>query len=163
MISCAQCQTYLIAYVQRDIGPTLSHLMADHLDHCDACYRLFWQEKRLVNDLQLVMPTIGHDRAPSFERVWTAIQMQSVQRSYPSLQYGIAMLSITLLMLLPFALGKGNQVLAAPPTQPPPIVRIVPRGTIATDESIAVAYKINQTPAPADPPSIISINAISTP
>ncbi|MCA0453381.1 MAG: hypothetical protein LCI00_05350 [Chloroflexi bacterium] len=104
-------------------------------------------------------------KPPAFEQVWRATQAEKTRRttSRYSMRYGMVMLIVTVLVLLPFAIGKSNHVFAEPPTQPPPLVRITPDGTAATQESVSVAFDIQQTPAPARPPVTLTLDAISTP
>lgn len=165
MISCKQCQKHIIAYVNHELSPKLRDQVAGHLDHCETCYALYLQHRQTSYDLRRVMPLVGNYRPPSFERIWTATRRDSTRRTtnYP-VRYGMAMLAITLLLLVPFALGRTNQVLAEPPTQPvAPLTRVTPNVTTPTDEGILVAFEISQTPAPANLPSTLKLDAISTP
>lgn len=165
MISCKQSQKHMSAYIQRNLPPQLQWQVSQHIHHCQNCYAVYLEEKRLITDLRRVVPKIGSGQPPAFERVWKATQAASVRRSPPqySLRYGMAMLVITFLLLIPFAMGKGNQVFAEPPTQPAPLVRVTPNGTAAIQEGVSVAFEIRQTPAPARPPVTLPVDAISTP
>jgi anti-sigma factor RsiW len=165
MISCKHCQKHLIAYINHELSPKMRNQVAQHLDQCEACYALYLQHKRMANELRRVMPLVGNNRPPAFDRVWAAARLDAVRRTtnYYPLRYGMAMLAITVLLLIPFALGRTNQVLAEPPTQPAPLLRITPNGTAATEDGVAVAFEISQTPAPAKLPSTLPLNAISTP
>jgi hypothetical protein len=165
MISCKQCQKHVMGYIQRDLEPQLNWQVSQHIHQCENCYAVYQEEKRLLADLRRVVPKIGNDQPPAFERVWKATRAASVHRSTPqySLRYGMAMLIVTFLLLIPFAIGKGNQVFAGPPTQPAPLIRITPNGTAATQEGVSVAFEIQQTPAPAHPPVTLPVDAISTP
>jgi len=165
MISCKQCQKHVIGYINHELSPKLRDQVAKHLDQCEFCYSLYLQHKRITNELNRVMPLVGNYRPPSFERVWNATRLDAARRTsnYYPLRYGMAMVAITVLLLIPFALGRTNQVLADPPTQPAPLLRLTPNVTAATDEGISVAFEISQTPAPAKMPSTLTLNAISTP
>ncbi|MBI1278027.1 MAG: hypothetical protein GC179_07860 [Anaerolineaceae bacterium] len=111
------------------------------------------------------IPIINSGRPPTFDRVWAAARLDAVRRTsnYYPLRYGMAMVAITILLLIPFALGRSNQVLAEPPTQPAPLLRVTPNGTVATEQGVSVAFEISQTPAPAKLPVTLHLDVISTP
>ena len=165
MISCKQCQQHLVGYVNHELSPKMRDKVARHLDECEACYVVYLQHKRTATELRRVMPLVGNHRPPTFERVWAAARLETVRRTsnYYPLRYGMAMVAITILLLIPFALGRTNQVLAEPPTQPAPLQRVTPNVTAATEEGVSVAFEISQTPAPAKIPSTSPLDAISTP
>ncbi len=166
MISCKQCQDHLVGYVHHELSPTLHRRVSEHLDGCESCYAAFLEHKRSVSELRRVIPMVSSGRPPSFERVWAAASADAVRRTsnYYPLRYGMVMLAISVLLLMPFAFGRTSQVLAEPPTQPAPLLRVTPSVTAATDTGVAVAYKISQTPAPAKLPSTsLPIDVISTP
>ncbi|MEP6986984.1 MAG: hypothetical protein ABI970_15365, partial [Chloroflexota bacterium] len=120
---------------------------------------------RANNELRRVMPLVGNNRPPTFDRVWATMRLDTARRTtnYYPLRYGMAMLAITILLMIPFALGRTNQVLAEPPTQPAPLLRVTPNVTAATEDGVSVAFEISQTPAPARLPSTLPLDAISTP
>ena len=165
MISCKQCQKHVIAYINHDLSPKIRNQVAQHLDQCEACYALYLQHKQTTRELRRVMPLLGNNRPPAFDRVWAAARLDAARRTsnYYPLRYGMAMLAITFLLLIPVALGRTNHVLAEPPTQPAPLLRVTPNVTAATEEGVSVAFEISQTPAPAKLPSTLSLDAISTP
>jgi len=165
MISCKHCQKHLVAYINHELSPKMRNQVSQHLDQCEACYALYLQHKQVTYELRRVLPLLGKNRPPTFDRVWAAARLDEARRTtnYYPLRYGMAMLAITLLLLIPFALGRTNQVLAEPPTQPAPLLRVTPNVTAATEEGVSVAYEISQTPAPAKLPSTLPLDAISTP
>jgi anti-sigma factor RsiW len=165
MISCNQCQKHLIAYSSHELSPKMRAKVAQHLDHCESCYALYLQHKRTSSELRRVMPLVGNRRPPTFDRVWAAVRLDASRRTsnYYPLRYGMAMIAITVLLLIPFALGRTNQVLAEPPTQPAPVLRVTPNVTAATEEGASIAFEISQTPAPAKIPSTLALDAINTP
>lgn len=165
MISCKHCRKHFIAYINHDLSPKVRGRVAQHLDQCEACYALYSYHKRATNDLGRTMPLVGNHRLPPFDRVWAAVRRDATSRSnqYYPLRYGMAMLAITFLLLIPFALGRTNQVLAELPTQPAPLLRATPDVTTATEEGVSVAFEISQTPAPARLPSTLLLDAIRTP
>jgi hypothetical protein len=165
MISCKQCQKHLVSYMNHQLSPKMRNNVARHLDECEACYVIYLQYKRTTTELRRVMPLVGSYRPPTFEQVWTAARLETARRTsnYYPLRYGMAMVAITILLLIPFALGRTNQVLAAPPTQPAPLLRVTPNVTAATEDGVSVAFEISQTPAPAKIPSTLPLDAISTP
>lgn len=165
MISCKHCQKHLVTYIHRELPPKQHRKVAEHLDHCPICYALYLEHKRMANDLGRVVPTINAGRPPTFDRVWAAVRLDTARRTsnYYPLRYGMAMVAVTLLLLVPFALGRSSQVLAEPPTQPAPLLRVTPYSTVATEEGVSVAYEISQTPAPVKSPATLHVDAISTP
>ena len=165
MISCKYCQKHIVAYINHDLSPRMRNQVARHLDRCEVCYALYLQHKQTTHELCRIMPLVGDNPPPSFDRVWAAARLDAARRTtnYYPVRYGMVMLAVTLLILFPFALGRTNQVLAEPPTQPAPLLRVTPNVTAATEEGVAVAFEISQTPAPAKVPSTSSLNAISTP
>jgi len=165
MISCKQCQKHLVAYINHELSPKMRNHVSQHLDRCETCYALYLQHKQVTYELRRTLPLVGNNRPPAFDRVWAAARLDAVRRTtnYYPLRYGMAMLAITLLLLIPFALGRTNQVLAEPPTQPAPLLRVTPNVTAATEEGVSVAFEISQTPAPAKLPSTLPLDAISTP
>jgi predicted anti-sigma-YlaC factor YlaD len=165
MISCKRCQQLVVGYIHHELSPKQKRRVAEHLDHCESCYALYLGHKRVANELRHDIPLVGDGRPPSFDRVWTAVRIDAARRTsnYYPLRYGMAMIAITLLLLIPFALGRTNQVLAEPPTQPAPLIRVTPNSTVATEEGIAVAYEISQTPAPAKIPVTLHLDVVSTP
>ncbi len=165
MISCKYCQQHLVTYIHRELPPKQHRRVAEHLDRCETCYSLYLEHKRMVNDLGRIVPNISSGRAPTFDRVWAAARLDAARRTsnYYPLRYGMAMVAITVLLLIPFALGRSNQVLAEPPTQPAPLLRVTPNVTVATEEGVSVAFEISQTPAPAKLPVTLHLDVISTP
>ncbi len=165
MISCKQCQRHLVTYIHRELSPKQHRKVAEHLDHCETCFALYLGHKRMANELRRVVPLVGNGRAPTFDRVWAAARLDAARRTnnYYPLRYGMAMLAVTFLLLIPFALGRTNQVLAEPPTQPAPLLRVTPNVTVATEEGVSVAFEISQTPAPAKVPATLHLDVISTP
>lgn len=165
MISCKQCQKHLVAYINHELSPKMRNQVAQHLDQCETCYPIYLQHKRANSELQRVLPLVGNNRPPAFDRVWAAMRLDTARRTtnYYPLRYGMAMLAITILLMIPFALGRSNQVLAEPPTQPAPLLRATPNVTAATEDGVSVAFEISQTPAPARLPSTLPLDAISTP
>ncbi len=165
MISCKHCQKHLITYLHRDLPPNQQRKIGEHLDRCQTCYTLYLEHKRISSELGRTIPIINSGRPPTFDRVWAAARLDAVRRTsnYYPLRYGMAMVAITILLLIPFALGRSNQVLAEPPTQPAPLLRVTPNGTVATEQGVSVAFEISQTPAPAKLPVTLHLDVISTP
>ena len=165
MISCKYCQKHLVTYIHRELSPKQQRKVAEHLDRCETCYALYLEHKRMANELLRIVPTVSSGRPPAFDRVWAAARLDAARRTsnYYPLRYGMAMVAITVLLLIPFALGRTNQVLAEPPTQPAPLLRVTPNVTVATEEGVSVAFEISQTPAPEKSPATLHLDVISTP
>lgn len=166
MMTCKQCQNHVVRYVHNELPPSLFRRVAQHISQCETCYRIYIEHRGLANELRHVVQLANTGRPPSFERVWAASQAEALRRTsnYYPLRYGMFMLGISILLLVPFAFGGSNQVLAEPPTQPAPLLRTAPNVTPPTDNGIAVAFEISQTPVPAKLPSIsLPLDVISTP
>ena len=165
MISCQQTQRNIDAFIRRDLAPRLHWQIAKHIDTCESCYAAYNQRKQLMFELKRVVPIMSSGKLPAFEEVWQATQAEKLRHttSRYSMRYGMVMIFVTVLILLPFAVGKSNHVFAEPPTQPPPLVRITPDGAAATQASVLVAFDIQQTPVPARPPVTSTLDVISTP
>src|SRR4051794_29255149 len=103
MISCNHCQKHLVTYVHRELSPKQQRRVAEHLDLCETCYALYLEHKRIANELARIVPTIGSGRPPAFDRVWAATRLDAARRTsnYYPLRYGMAMVAITLVLLIP--------------------------------------------------------------
>ena len=137
-LSCNQCQKHLIAYIQHELSSVTRQRVARHVDTCSNCYRAYVDQQRLSRELHQAVPLIGQGKPPAFERVWAATRLdtRSGRRFSPaaySVRYGVVMLMVTLVLLLPFAMGKRVSTLASPPTQPSPLLerRFRPRSPSA--------------------------------
>lgn len=169
-LSCNQCQTHLVAYIQHELPLLTRQRMAHHLDTCTHCYEIYVDQQRLTRDLRQVVPLVGQGKPPPFERVWAAARLDTragrgAQAGY-TLRYSLVMLAVTLVLLLPFAMDRRSYTLASPPTQPSPLLqRATPNSTASLDSGISVAFQINETPAPKLQSTLTPLlpDAISTP
>jgi anti-sigma factor RsiW len=172
-INCGDCRSNLVAFLHGDVSPLLRRRVARHLDHCPSCYRLYLQELDLMRDLKHEMPLIGAGHQPNFDQVWAAIQHDILKpkRTVPRfhMRYGLAMLALVLVFLLPLTTGNQNLTLAAPPTQPAPLAEhATPSGTAlgTTETAIAVPSQTDQsqvTPEAPQQTSGPSLDVIRTP
>ncbi|MDM7461222.1 MAG: zf-HC2 domain-containing protein [bacterium] len=47
-MTCRRAQEYMEAYIMGDLAPKLADLLEAHLRECDACWRRYEQQKRLI-------------------------------------------------------------------------------------------------------------------
>jgi anti-sigma factor RsiW len=125
-ISCQRCQLQLIAYLNRELRPSMRERMARHLDTCPICYARFMQESQLASELQQEMPLVGRGQTPGFDQVWSAFQRggrgSSARSSFTqSIRYGWAVLAAAVMLVIPMTMGAQRVTLASAPTQPSPM------------------------------------------
>ena len=170
-LSCNQCQKHLVAYIQHELPSVTRQRVARHLDTCSNCYRAYIDQQHLSRDLSNVVPLMGAGKPPAFEQVWAATRTDTrsgrrFSSATYSVRYGVVMLVVTLVLLLPFAMGKRVSTLASPPTQPSPLIeRATPNSTDTINAGVAVAFQVNETPAPKLLSTLTPLlpDAISTP
>lgn len=171
-MSCKHCQKHLIAYIQRELPPAKRRTIARHLDTCATCYPIYREQLRMSSELTQFVPLVGQGKPPSFEKVWAATRLDTragrrFSSTTYSMRYGVVMLMITLMVLLPFAVGKHGSAFASPPTQPAPLLRLAtPISTETHSPGLTVAFQQDGTPAPIRLQSTLTPllpDAISTP
>src|SRR5687767_15006149 len=131
-IHCGECRLHLVAFLHGDVSPLLRRQVARHLDHCPDCYGLYLQELDLMRDLKREVPRIGAGHQPRFDQVWAAIQQDIVKPSMPRfhMRYGLAMVALMLVSLVPLTMGNTKLAFASPPPQPIPLTQhATPSGT----------------------------------
>ena len=172
-IQCGECRSHLVAFLHGDVSPLLRRRVARHLDHCPACYSLYLQELDLMRDLKRNVPLIGQGHQPSFDAIWAAIQTDIVKPK-PSLprfhmRYGLAMLALVTVFLVPLTLGNQNLTLASPPTQPVPLTQpATPKGTEpgVLETPVAISFLTDESQVTPEAPQSTagpSLDVISTP
>jgi predicted anti-sigma-YlaC factor YlaD len=159
MFSCKQCQKYLVAYIQRELKPAVQWRVARHLDRCKSCYQLYREHQQLTQDLRQTVPLIGNGYKPSFESLRVSKRYSQPPQFY-ALRYGLAVVVVVLMLIIPLTIGRPGLTLAAALTQP------APHTLAATPNNPAiiatVAFNVNQTPEPL-PREIPSLDVINTP
>lgn len=154
MITCKHCQQHLLAYQNRELSPRLSAKIRKHLESCDRCYSVLHQNQQLTRELQRQMRYQPSMQAtpPAFERVWTTLQTSPKHiesQRYHHVRYGLAMLVFSMIILIPFAIGRQSYTLASPPTQPSPLMSTFsPIASTPTVASTTIALHVGQTPEP---------------
>ncbi|NWG15030.1 MAG: zf-HC2 domain-containing protein [Chloroflexi bacterium] len=125
MMTCRECQKQLIAYIHGELSPHQRRRLAYHLDDCRTCYGIYRRERDLDRELRLNMPLIGQGGLPK-DRLWVSIQADlNRPRRRPALyqaRYGLAVVMAALALLFPWVMGRQEMALAAPPTQPAPLL-----------------------------------------
>jgi anti-sigma factor RsiW len=147
MITCRECQSHLVAYIHNELSPHLRRSVAYHLDDCPTCYTLYVQQRDLARDLQIAVPGIGRGEKPRFDRVWAAIQMDMEKPRRVSIfyrtRYGLALMAAALGLLFPWIISGQNVTLAAPPTQPAPLLAVQTAGVTApVSQGTAIALSV---------------------
>jgi anti-sigma factor RsiW len=153
-ISCQGCQSQLIAYLNRELRPSMRERMARHLDTCPTCYARFMQESQLASELQQGIPLVGRALTPSFDQVWSAFRRggrgsSTRSSTSQSIRYGWAMLAVAVMLVIPMTMGAQQVTLASAPTQPSPMQiaqKSTPSGTPLDFEETIPAPTLLQTP-----------------
>lgn len=154
-ISCQRCQTQMIAYLNRELRPSMRERMARHLDTCPVCYARLMQESQLAAELQQEIPLVGRGHTPGFDQVWSAFRRDartsSARSSFTqSIRYGWAVLAVAVMLVIPMTMGAQQVTLASAPTQPSPMQiaqQSTPSGTPLDGEEDILAPTLRQTPA----------------
>lgn len=122
MFACRHCRTHLDAYIASELPRAAGAQVARHLDACPTCYAEYTRRRDLVRDLRRAVPTIGRDHEPDFERLRRGILVELRRAGppprYTQMRYGLAALSLTLILIMPFFMGGGG-MRALPPVQHP--------------------------------------------
>ncbi|MBL8156486.1 MAG: zf-HC2 domain-containing protein [Anaerolineae bacterium] len=153
-ISCKRCQSQMIAYLNRELRPSMRERMANHLDTCPTCYARFLQESQLASELQQEIPLVGRGQTPGFDQVWSAFRRDrhgsSTRSSFSeSIRYGWAVLAVAVMLVIPMTMGAQQVTLASAPTQPSPMQiaqQSTPSGTPLDSEEDIPAPTLLQTP-----------------
>ena len=172
-VHCGECRSHLVAFLHGDVSLLLRRQVARHLDHCPACYELYRQELDLMRDLKREVPFIGAMHQPRFDQVWAAIQQDIVKpkSAMPRFhfRYGLAMMALVFVFLVPFTMGSQNFALASPPTPPVPLTQ---QATLSGTEpgteetAVAISFLTDQSQVTPEAPQQTagpSLNVISTP
>ena len=120
-IVCHYCQTHIDAFIDGTLHLRARRRVGRHIDNCTACYRVYVNRRELRRELQASMPLVGRDHIPDFDRMWGAIRAE-LPRSrprYTQFRYGLVMLLLLLVMVVPFMLGNSD-LTRTPPDQPRP-------------------------------------------
>jgi hypothetical protein len=172
-IQCGECRSHLAAFIQGDVSPLLRRRVARHIDHCPACYNLYLRELDLTRDLKRSVPLIGKGQQPAFDAIWSEIQSE-IRGPKPGLprfhmRYGLAMLALVIVFLVPLTMGNQRLTLASPPTQPVPLTQhATPNGTEpgAVETPVAVSFLTDESLVTPEAPQRTvgpSLDVISTP
>lgn len=153
-IGCHRCQAQLIAYLNRELRPSMRERMAQHLDTCPTCYARLMQESQLAVELQQEIPLVGRGQTPGFDQVWSAFRRDaraaSARASFTqSIRYGWAVLAVAVMLVIPMTIGARQVTLASAPTQPSPMQiaqQSTPSGTPLDAEETIPAPTLLQTP-----------------
>lgn len=156
MITCRECQFHLVAYIHNELPPHLRRRVSYHLDDCSACYGVYIQQRDLARDLQNVVPMVGRGEKPRLDRVWSAVQTDMTKPRRISIfyqtRYGLALMAAVLGLLFPWVVGSQNVTLAAPPTQPAPLLAVQTAGiTAPVLQGTAIALSVTVGDGAATP------------
>lgn len=153
-MNCKSCRHDLVAYVQRESNPAQRAQIAQHLDRCDSCYRLYRQHLGLSDELRRTVPLIGRGYKPAFE------SLRSTYARRPQLYpYGLFMLALAVMLIIPLTMGRPGLTLAAAATQPTPhmIVPVTPNSR-ANQTVTRVAFNLTPEPSARELPALDVIN-----
>jgi anti-sigma factor RsiW len=125
VFGCHNCQRRLDAYLDQRLPPRQRRWVARHLDTCPACYAACIERRELRRELQRSLPLVGKSHTPDFGAIWGAVQAELPRHEPPPpyrMRYGLALLALIIVFLLPLT-GAGREARAAlPPTHPAPVV-----------------------------------------
>src|SRR5574337_126904 len=112
MLACKKCQSKLVAYLHHKLTPAQRRQVSRHLDTCEKCYTVYLQHQDLSQNLAQIVPLIGKNQRTSLDRVWSAVQKdinrpRHAPASY-SARYGLAVLAVMFMLLIPLTLGNQN-------------------------------------------------------
>jgi hypothetical protein len=136
--------------------------VARHLDHCETCYILYQQELDLMGELEGIVPQIGVGNGANFDRLWSDIQDEIRQPSAPRFQmrYGLAMMALILVFLVPMTMGNQNLSLTTLPP-PAPIAALATPDLTAPSKQTTVALLLNEYQTTPEAPVGTTAPAVS--
>ncbi len=154
MMTCKTCQQDLVAYIQRELEPARRTQIAQHLDACDSCYRLYREHLGLSDELRRTVPLIGRGYKPAFESLRSSYARRP--QLYP---YGLVMLALAVMLIIPLAIGRPGLTLAAAATQPTPHMSVpVTPNSRANHSVTTVAFNLTPEPFARELPALDVIN-----
>jgi anti-sigma factor RsiW len=154
-LSCHQCQSHIVGYIQRTLPPDMRREVGAHLDTCQVCYAHYQEHLQVERDLQHYVPRLGVRTSPAFINVWRAMHQPLRPRqttSQVTMRYGMVLVTAICILVVPFFINRHHLAAAAASTQMVPVsARITPNQPI-TLTSTRVAHvmplDVQQTPEP---------------
>ncbi len=109
------CKVHMARFVNGDLAEPVRRRVARYIDECEDCYREYMQHREFAFKLERSLPTLGKPGSARLDKVWSALQadMQAPPARSNGIQapaglkfsYGLVMVAITLLLLLPMLIG----------------------------------------------------------
>ncbi len=155
------CKVQMARYLSGDLSAAARRRVARYIDESEDCYQEYMRQRAFALKLERGLPTLGQPDAPKLEALWSSIEKELQApparrawledlRSPPRLQfsYGLTMVLISLLLLLPLAIGYQASPLAIELPRRPLFVRETPSIAAAAGRDLTVATRALATPLP---------------
>lgn len=128
-LKCRYTRAKLPAFVNRELPARTRTHVAQHIDECEDCYRAYVHQRHLAREVMQGLPTFGTPTEPALDRMWTNIEQEMARpaaASWPprrlSLGYGLAVLALALLLMLPATMNGVYAQTWTPASIPAPVV-----------------------------------------
>lgn len=120
---CRYTRARMNAFIHGELHLKARRRIARHLDGCTACHDRYVQQREVADQLSRRIVYLGQPRTPQLNRMWSAIQLETVSplsspRRDPR-RYGLIALLLLLVVLFPWTMGNQNVPFTVP-TQPVP-------------------------------------------
>lgn len=113
----------MTTYVSGGLPVDIRRRIARYIDECPDCDAEYRRVRELSRELAALVPALGLPEKPQVNRIWGQIQQELTaplpRRRMFSSRYGLGMLLLALLLIVPFVYP--NSYSAAVPSQPPPV------------------------------------------
>ncbi len=145
----------LSAFVRGELNLRQRRRLLRQIDQSPQAYQQYQHWYRFEDNLKADMPCIGQPQKQDLNRIWTQIQAELnpqsdfPRRRYIGLRYGFGVLAISMMIMIPFAIGNGNgeRRVVTPPT---PVTIIARAATASSENVVAVATQGPTSPGDQD-------------
>lgn len=156
------CKVHMAQYLSGDLPDTTRRRIARYIDECEDCYNEYIRQRNLANQLERSLPIIGRPSAAKLDNMWAAIQSELATpsdspstmltyrpRKHKTWGYGLVMMMIVVMMLIPLVIGYHASVSPVPLPPRPATVQIVKTPTtIAENNPSLILASITQPSVP---------------
>jgi anti-sigma factor RsiW len=121
----------MTAFVNHELPSETRRRVARYIDECPKCYAEYRWQQAIHAELSSQLPAFGRPSSPQLDRIWTGVYRELSAPSAPparpqsQMRYGMAVLTITLVLMLPMFLKYQGQVAPLTVTQPTPYETLV--------------------------------------
>ena len=112
------CQVHMARFVSGDLSEAARRRVGRYIDECEACHREYIRHRDFAQKLERNLPALGAPKRQRLDELWTSLQgelqapakQNAWLRDFASanrlqFSYGLVMLAISILLLLPIAVG----------------------------------------------------------